>query len=242
MRSYFFDDQGALLMVPSDISSFKVIIDQYLDDLLAHMEEVFTQNWPWDDQAVVQRDILKNHIESMYESLTVVIKRLKRRLEWAMGQINRLNSVRSQKGILDSSEEALLKRCDNLVRKFKGEARRAKREAQGFDDTNTYGVLAAEGFLPGYGLEIGTIMGSASIPPRIPGAMDFDLPRTPAVALREYIPGNLIYANGHKFVPRLYHLEPSEKNLSFQVDTASQSVIEIGGTVPSSAITVSIGL
>ena len=35
---------------------------------------------------------------------------------------------------------------------------------------------------------------------------DFELPRPPAVALREYVPGNLIYANGHRFVPLFFHL------------------------------------
>jgi hypothetical protein len=30
--------------------------------------------------------------------------------------------------------------------------------------------------------------------------MEFSLPRAPSVALREYVPGNLIYANGNRFV------------------------------------------
>jgi hypothetical protein len=29
---------------------------------------------------------------------------------------------------------------------------------------NTFGVLAAEGFLPGYGLEVGSVLGTAEIP------------------------------------------------------------------------------
>ena len=35
-------------------------------------------------------------------------------------------------------------------------------------------------------------------------AMDFSLPRPPSTVLREYVPGNLIYANGHRFVARRF--------------------------------------
>jgi hypothetical protein len=56
---------------------------------------------------------------------------------------------------------------------------------------------------------------------------DFDLPRAPGVALREYAPGNLIYANGNRFVPRFYHLEPDAPML-YQVDIVNEAAAEIG--------------
>ena len=59
--------------------------------------------------------------------------------------------------------------------------------------------------MPGYGLEVGSVVGWAEIPFWRTGAMDFRLPRPPATALREYVPGNLIYANGHRFVARHFH-------------------------------------
>ena len=49
------------------------------------------------------------------------------------------------------------------------------------------------------------MVGWAEIPFWRSGAMDFSLPRPPATALREYVPGNLIYANGHRFVARRFH-------------------------------------
>ena len=61
-------------------------------------------------------------------------------------------------------DEALFRRCDSAVRRLKGTARRHRREAEGYDDVNTFGVLAAEGFLPGYGLETGAVLGTAEIP------------------------------------------------------------------------------
>ena len=80
---------------------------------------------------------------------------LGRRLRWAMEQIKRLNAVREKQGDLEPEDEALFRRCDALVKRLKGTARRTRREAEGYDDVNTFGVLAAEGFLPGYGLEVG---------------------------------------------------------------------------------------
>ncbi|MGB3613478.1 MAG: hypothetical protein WBA10_06755, partial [Elainellaceae cyanobacterium] len=110
---------------------------------------------------------------------------------------------------------------------MKGIKSRSRRDAEGYDDTNTYGVLAAEGFLPGYGLDIGSIRGTAQMPRSISWLRDFDLPRPPAVALREYVPGNLIYANGQRFVPRFFHLEPEDPT-HFQVDVAHEAISEIG--------------
>ena len=111
----------------------------------------------------------------------------------------------------------MFRRCDRLVKRLKGTDRRSRPQAEGHDDVNTFSVLAAEGFLPGYGLEVGSVVGWAEIPFWRTGAMDFSLPRPPATALREYGrfgrrrregsggPGNLIYANGHRFVARRFH-------------------------------------
>ena len=59
------------------------------------------------------------------------------------------------------------------MKRLKGTERRRRREAEGYDDVNTFGVLAAEGFLPGYGLEVGSVLGTAEIPFWRTGAMEF---------------------------------------------------------------------
>ena len=137
--------------------------------------------------------------------------------------------VREQQGDLEPEDEALFRRCDALVKRLKGTARRARREAEGYDDVNTFGVLAAEGFLPGYGLEVGSVLGTAEIPFWRTGAMEFALPRPPSVALREYVPGNLIYANGNRFVARRFHRDIDEQRVEmpvFEVSTERQAVKE----------------
>ena len=113
------------------------------------------------------------------------------------------------------------------MKRLKGTGRRSRSQAEGHDDFNTFNVLATEGFLPGYGLEVGSVVGWAEIPFWRTGAMDFSLPRPPATALREYVPGNLIYANGHRFVARRYHRDLGEEHAEmpfYEVSTEKQAV------------------
>ena len=144
-------------------------------------------------------------------------------------------SCAEQQGSLEPEDEALFRRCDSAVRRLKGTARRHRREAEGYDDVNTFGVLAAEGFLPGYGLETGAVLGTAEIPFWRTGAMAFTLPRPSSVALREYVPGNLIYANGNRFVARRFHRDVDEQRVEmplFEVSTERQAVKETSATAP----------
>ncbi|WP_273660939.1 hypothetical protein, partial [Pseudomonas aeruginosa] len=171
----------------------------------------------------MSRDQLKVLIGSFAEQLQGVINRLFQRLQWALGQLERLRKVAAGKGALDADEEALRARCERLVKKLKGEAKRNRSQAEGFDDTNTYGVLAAEGFLPGYGLDTGAVTLTHVAPRHSSDISDWELRRNTALAVREYVPGNLIYANAHKFVPRHFHLVPEEP-LVFAVDVASESI------------------
>ena len=88
-------------------------------------------------------------------------------------------------------------------------------------------MLAAEGFLPGYGLEVGLRGRLGRHPVLATGAMDFSLPRPPATALREYVPGNLIYANGHRFVARRFHPETDKERAEmpyYEVSAEHQAV------------------
>lgn len=97
----------------------------------------------------------------------------------------------------------------------------------------TLSVLAAEGFLPGYGLEIGAVRANAQMPRHL-GGTELDLPRPPATALREYVPGNIIYANGQRFVTRYHQLDAIEAPIVFQVDGTTSAVMKIGAPAPSS--------
>lgn len=210
VSSYLFED-GDLRHDEFDLLPLRELIEQNTQDIVSHVQQVFCQGWPEADAEVVAPDTLQTHCEGFVDNLDAAIARLRRRLRWAMEQIKRLNIRREQKGSLDPLDETLFRRCDSLVKRFKGTYQRTRREAEGHDDFNTFNMLAAEGFLPGYGLETGAVVGWAEIPFWRTGAMDFVLPRPSATALREYVPGNLIYANGHRFVARRFHRDIDEE-------------------------------
>ena len=223
---YLFDG-GAVRSEPFDLGTLRDLVRRNSGELTAGVQRVFQQGWPETDADVTAPAVLRAHVESFADSLEAVVARLHRRLRWAMEQIKRLNVRRESQGTLDPEDEALFRRCDNLVKRLKGTGRRSRSQAEGYDDFNTFNVLAAEGFLPGYGLEIGSVVGWAEIPFWRTGAMDFSLPRAPATALREYVPGNLIYANGHRFVARRFHRDLGEEHAEmpfYEVSTERQAV------------------
>ncbi len=235
VSAYLFED-GLVRSRPFDLTPLQILIDRNVDDLVGYVEGAFRQGWPEADADVTRPEVLRDHVRGMVRGLEEVLARLGRRLRWALEQIKRLNAVREGQGDLDPEDEALFRRCDAVVKRLKGTARRTRREAEGYEDVNTFGVLAAEGFLPGYGLEVGSVLGTAEIPFWRTGAMAFSLPRPPSVALREYVPGNLIYANGNRFVARRFHRDVDEQRAempTFEISTERQAVKETNlGAVP----------
>ncbi len=233
IKTYLFDERGYVRSEPLSVNALGEQIQRYKNYILDHIKRVFRESWTEADRSAVEEPDLIACIETMHEDLQAVIRTLWKRLRWALGEMERLDAMRRVKGTLDADEDAHYKRCDRLVKQLKGQISRTPQQAEGFDDTNTYGVLATEGFLPGYGLDTGSVQGTAIVPFNINWLRDFSLPRPAGVALREYVPGNLIYANNNRFTPRRYHLDPSilEKTLTFQVYT-NGAVIEVGSAMP----------
>ncbi|MCB2211767.1 DEAD/DEAH box helicase [bacterium] len=217
IKTYLFDPEGRIRSQVYNTSPFESVVEQRRNDLVSYMQEVFQPGWPDEDSDVVSTDILATLIDKTPGELAVILKRLRKRLQWAHSEIARLNKVRDEFGTLPDDDEAHYRRCNALIRKMKGIRPKKRKEAEGYDDINTFGVLAAEGFLPGYGLDTGSVLGMAQVPFFQMNSLDFDLPRPTSVALREYVPGNLIYANGHKFVARRFHREADEERSEMPV-------------------------
>jgi ATP-dependent helicase YprA (DUF1998 family) len=226
VREYLFDNAGQVRSQVFDVMPLGTVLEKHLTPVAESAIAAFTQGWPEEDSRVIEPDALRRYISEMPEQLQQVIERLKRRLDWAIDQMNRLDAIRRTHGTLDPEQDALRNRCDRFVKRLKGTDPRRRREAEGFDDTNTYGVLAAESFLPGYGLDAGWVIGTYEAPKHNMSFRDWELRRNPALALREYIPGNLIYANGQRFIPRYYRLEPGEP-IRFLVDVSNEAVAEV---------------
>lgn len=230
ISEYLFDGRGDLRTTPLDVTGLATILTKHESRIIPLVERAFRQGWPEIDSEVVRDDAIRGYVLRMGEELASILGRLWKRLQWALQQLARLDEERRKKGTLEPDQDALHTRCDRLVKKLKGFEKRNRRESEGHDDTNTYAVLATEGFLPGYGLDTGSVRGTA-MGSMLSGTSDFELPRPSSMALREYVPGNLIYANGHKFYPRYYHLDPrgSQDCVRLLVDVETEAVTEKGG-------------
>jgi ATP-dependent helicase YprA (DUF1998 family) len=237
VREYLFEENGLVRTTPFDVSPLDEVIRAHIEDLVQEASRVFRESWPEADREVVETDRLRGLILATAAELERVIRTIRKRLEWCQEQMERLDQERRLRGTLDPDEDALYRRCDRMVKRLKGAGSRTKAEAEGYDDRYTYGVLATEGFLPGYGLETGSVLGTAIVPPSVGPEGEFPLPRPPAMALREYVPGNLVYANGRRFVARQYRLETGEP-LLFQVDIEREAISEVGAAKDSAVATL----
>ncbi len=195
-----------------DLKPLGRLIQREKADLLQNLQRVFTQGWPKADQDVVSNKAMEDHLDRMADSLSEVVRRLEGRLNWAMDQIQQLHARQREHGTLDRADQSMLRRCERLVQRLKGERKRGRGEAEGYDEANTFGVLAAEGFLPGYGLEVGSIVATAEAPYWATSSRWLSLPRPPSTALREYVPGNVIYANGNRYVTRQLQRDAREED------------------------------
>ena len=236
LSTYLFTPGGDVLDKVRDVSELGELILSKRALVMAAVSQSFTQAWPAEDVAAVGITLLEQVVEEMPASLQAVVKRFKRRLDWALGELRRLGTVKLKKGDLDPEDKAHERRCEKVIARLKGTSTRSRGKSQGGpDDSETMGALAREGFLPGYGLESGSLVGTAEPPRMTEGLDDFDLPRPPTLALREYVPGNAIYANGFRFVPRRFLLTP-EETLRVRVVVEQQVVQEVGTDTGNAAL------
>ena len=161
---------------------------------------LFAQHWPQEAAELATRTAIEQIIDSTATELDTVIKRLHRRLIWARSTRADLHKKKDS-GLIDREEEQLLRRCDDFINSIVTCDRQ----------TYTLTVLAVEGFLPGYGVYEGGIVASARRGvARTSGPKAFDLSRSNVVALREFVPGNRLYANRGTFYVARYHLGADE--------------------------------
>jgi ATP-dependent helicase YprA (DUF1998 family) len=227
IRSILFSEDGAIYDSPRAMKSITAQVLLHQKRLLAQVEEVFSAGWPADAIALVSKQKVESVIESFGEDLSAVYRRVFRRLKWAQVQISRLSEQKVAKGSLDEDSVALEKRCSTVIKRLKGEVNRSRTEAEGIDDALTFSILAAEGFLPGYGLIGGGVRGFAE-PYK---AKPFVLSRTSTVGIREFVPGNLLYANNRRFHTSQFQFGTGDElpERSFIVDPSRQLLVEHAG-------------
>jgi rubrerythrin len=200
IRDYLLDRENHFRAVPTSTAELELLLTDMKSKLAETLVTLFAQHWPADAAALATRSAIEQAIAETSDALATVIQRLHRRLTWARTTRADLHRKKDA-GLIEREEEQLLRRCDEFILNIIKSGR----------STYTLTVLANEGFLPGYGVYEGGITASARRGfARYSGPQTFDLSRNNVVALREFVPGNRLYANRGSFYVARYHLGADE--------------------------------
>lgn len=194
---YLFDEQRNYRNKSMDVSEYGNKIRTNKDEILSYVVKIFRQYWPEEAEEEVKEAILEEYIDDAHIELQDVVDRLFTRMSWTRKTIADLIEIMNRRN-LDRAEERLMNRCRDYLKSLAGHT----------SSSYTLTVLASNGYLPGYGTYAGSIVGYAERFRTTTGqsVVDFELARPPSIAIREFVPGNLIYANSGKFQVGLYHL------------------------------------
>ncbi|MBI2806633.1 MAG: DEAD/DEAH box helicase [Planctomycetes bacterium] len=200
IRNYLLDEENHFRETPTSTAPLGELLREIKDSLADRLVVLFAQHWPEEAAELGSRSAIESAIGETANELDVVIRRLHRRLSWARSTRSDLHRKKDT-GLIEREEEQLLRRCDEFINSIVTCDRA----------TYTLMVLGAEGFLPGYGVYEGGVKASARRGfARQSGPRAFDLSRNNVVALREFVPGNRLYANRGTFYVSRYHLGADE--------------------------------
>jgi hypothetical protein len=201
IRSYLLDEDDRFRDRPTSSAPLAQLLSEMKGPLSDRLSRVFSQHWPQEAAELGSRENVEKAIAECAGDLDTVLGRLHRRLTWARSTRAELHKKKDA-GLIEKEEEQLLRRCDEFINSI------VKCERA----TYTLTVLANEGFLPGYGVYEGGIKASARRTfTRGTGPRAFELSRSNVVALREFVPGNRLYANRGTFFVSRYQLGADEQ-------------------------------
>ena len=220
ISGYLFEADRRYRKQPPDLSSLSATIDQNIDLLWRKIHPVFSENWPSDHQTEIAADVLRDYVTHLSGKLSEQVALIHQRFMWAIDKRNELTEKEREMTSLEEIDSRLLRRCREYITDMQ------KADLENY----SLNVLARNGFLPGYALHQGSITGFAS------NAFSFgwqrktfEINRPNTLALREFIPGNIIYANGGKYKIALYHLPFGKEGIKtegYSVDIKTLRVLE----------------
>lgn len=203
-RQWLMDDQERYLTQAPDLSAFAAAVHEHRSRLLEAVVRTFQPDWPEEDADVVAREILARLIGEMPARLRETAELIHRRFQWANETLARLYEEK-RRGKLEREQDYQLRRCEAFQRSMLTTENPAN---------YLLTVLAAEGFLPGYNeLEAGVTAWAGRHRQAGRFQEEFPLRRAASLAVREYVPGNRIYANRGQF--RLEHYRFPAESAAF---------------------------
>lgn len=203
------------------VDTLGVLLERYRTHLVPLVRRLFAEGWPPESAVDVTEEHIEHCIAEMAPQLQNVVNRLWSRLASTLRVLEMLNR-RRERGSLTPEEDRLIRRCDSYLKSL------VSRNKENY----TLSVLATEGFLPGYGIQAGQVQSSFQRSAGLPGMIpDFTLYRPTTLAVREFVPGNLLYANGSKFKVEVYRFPVKERQGAEQlsVDLQKRRIIGPGG-------------
>ncbi|MBU4501157.1 MAG: DEAD/DEAH box helicase [Nanoarchaeota archaeon] len=235
IKQFLLDENGHYRREPIDISLLRKTIEKHKNIFSNVVKSIFSEYWPDEAKTEISPDILNEYLTEIGNRLKETINLIHTRLLWTIYTQNKLLE-KKKSALLDEVDTRLLKRCEDYIKSlFKKDL-----------STYTLNVLSREGFLPGYGIytgNIGAFAGSAfSTTWR---KMSFELNRPSTIAVREFVPGNMIYANGGKYRTALLHLPFGEELINpdeYFIDVDNQKVVEKGIPISGYADTMPISI
>ncbi|WP_419555813.1 DEAD/DEAH box helicase [Planctellipticum variicoloris] len=196
IRTYLLNADDQFRDLPSSTAPLALLLDELKVAIADRLQNLFAQHWPEEARELATREAIDAAIAETSSELDAVLARLHKRLTWARTTRSEIHQKKDA-GLIEKDEEQLLRRCDEFINSIVRSDRA----------TYTLTVLSVEGFLPGYGVYEGGITASARRGfGRTSGPRAFDLSRSNVVALREFVPGNRLYANRGTFYVSRYHL------------------------------------
>jgi len=183
----------------------KEAIRKYRDEILNFLETIFTDTWPEESRSLVSRKSLEKVLKDMPDELQTIVDDL-------FARVSAYKRILNEYAELERKGERLSPEDKNKRNRYEKALDRLWIEEQ---ENYAITYLAKRGFLPGYALTKDTVRAQCAEP-------YIDLPRPTCVALREFVPANLIYANRNEFrVERLnfYVLQARDKNFRSQMET-----------------------
>ena len=204
LRGWLLNEGGSYRQESPRFDLLSKLVDRHRSALLTTIRETFEPAWPKEDSLEVQEEKLAECLDGMGDRLQECADRLFGRFEWTRHQMAELNREAEQ-GKLELDKEQRRRRCEAFIRRLLDADR----------DNYLLTVLAVEGFLPGYNQLEGGVVAYAGR--HLQGGRfieEFPLARASSMAVREYVPGNRLYANRGQFKLERYRFPVDESALN----------------------------
>jgi hypothetical protein len=221
LANYIFDNDNRYKKDSPRFDSLGGVIGENRELLVRQVSEVFQQGWPDDCKEDVSTEHINDVLSQMSSALEKQVRTFHQRLMWAMRTKWRLQDANRDKAVLDEFDKKLLRTCDDYISSL------LKRDL----DHYALSVLGREGFLPGYAVNTGSVTGFAEKGfSRSYERKVFEIGRPGAIAVREFVPGNMIYANGGKYQVSVIKFPFTDQRIepdSYVVDLETMATSEL---------------